>query len=387
MRATRRSEVPGNNKTILLLVTQSERGGAQLALCRLAYGLRTIGHDVEAWCLYVKNTRARFNDIELRGPDWGTRGVIGKFASITLVYSRILLHTAIGRYDYVIAFTHYSILLSMILRLVNPNIRIIASHRNPQYSYSRLTRFALRILSAIAPADNIVMVSSHVGQTFSRRETGRSKVCVIRNEVDTSPNHLHQIHNQNQSATQAASDNRFILSVGRLDIQKRQDILIKALPNLPESVYLILVGDGPKRGEYEELSKQLGVSKRVIFKGAIPRSDVMELMMKCSVFCLTSSFEGMSNALNEAISIGCPIAVRSVKSIAEAVKLLDGRTCAYRVGPDHRQWASAISELLTNETLRIQLARRALARKAELCSHNMTNDFHRLLYFKDSNAG
>lgn len=99
-----------------------------------------------------------------------------------------------------------------------------------------------------------------------------------------------------------------IVSLGRLDIfQKRQDILIKAfarfLKKHPDYT-LKLYGDGPDEGKLKVLTKKLNITDRVVFVGVTNHS--LQVLSKAKFFVLSSDFEGISNALLEAMSIGLP---------------------------------------------------------------------------------
>ncbi|MCR4769936.1 MAG: glycosyltransferase [Bacteroidaceae bacterium] len=99
-----------------------------------------------------------------------------------------------------------------------------------------------------------------------------------------------------------------IVSLGRLDIfQKRQDILIKAFAKFLKGhpdYRLELYGDGPDEGKLKELVVMLGLSDSVIFGGITNHS--LQILNKAKFFVLSSDFEGIPNALLEAMSIGLP---------------------------------------------------------------------------------
>ena len=99
-----------------------------------------------------------------------------------------------------------------------------------------------------------------------------------------------------------------IVSLGRLDIfQKRQDILLNAFARFLKGhpdYKLYLFGDGPDEEKLRLLANELGITEAVCFKG-ITNSPLQELS-KTKFFVMTSDFEGIPNALIEAMSIGLP---------------------------------------------------------------------------------
>lgn len=101
---------------------------------------------------------------------------------------------------------------------------------------------------------------------------------------------------------------KVIASVGRLDVfQKRQDILFKAFAKFlgehPDYT-LKLYGDGPDESKLRELAKTLGIQDKVVFAGVT--SHVHQVLSQARFFVLASDFEGIPNALLEAMSIGLP---------------------------------------------------------------------------------
>lgn len=100
-----------------------------------------------------------------------------------------------------------------------------------------------------------------------------------------------------------------IVTSGRLYIkQKRQDILLNAFSKVcewDENVILKIYGDGPDREKLVRLSKELDIFNRVIFEGNV--NNVESLIGNSKVFVLTSDYEGIPNAIIEAMQQGVPV--------------------------------------------------------------------------------
>lgn len=116
-------------------------------------------------------------------------------------------------------------------------------------------------------------------------------------------------------------DNDFILIyVGELSYRKQQDLLIKVVSLIKEEIpqiKLLLVGDGERLTEYEELVKKLGVEKNVEFLGY--RKDVPQLMMISDLAISTSRQEGLPVNVMEAMATGLPLIVTNCRGNRDLV--------------------------------------------------------------------
>jgi glycosyltransferase involved in cell wall biosynthesis len=69
----------------------------------------------------------------------------------------------------------------------------------------------------------------------------------------------------------------YVLSVGRLEANKRVDLVIEALAQVDRSVRLIVVGDGPLRAPLEETAARCGVADRVTWTGGVDEPQLIAL--------------------------------------------------------------------------------------------------------------
>ncbi len=114
---------------------------------------------------------------------------------------------------------------------------------------------------------------------------------------------------------------RVVTYIGRLAKQKRlQDLLwaFALLRNCADhEVYFLIVGNGPERTADEQFSQRVGYHDYVRFVGH--RSDVSEILNATDVFWMASEFEGQSNSLMEAMSVGRPVVVSDISANRELV--------------------------------------------------------------------
>ena len=72
----------------------------------------------------------------------------------------------------------------------------------------------------------------------------------------------------------------FILSVGRLDLAKRVDLLLRAAA-AEQQLEVVVAGEGPDRARLEELAANLGLDGRVSFAGRVDEGELADLYARC----------------------------------------------------------------------------------------------------------
>lgn len=106
-----------------------------------------------------------------------------------------------------------------------------------------------------------------------------------------------------------------IVAVGRLDKQKNFSMLLNAfvlvLKEYPDCC-LDIYGEGPLRNALQKQIDSLHIQKKAVLRGA--HSDVLECICDASVFVMSSDYEGMPNALLEAMAIGLPVVSTDFKT-------------------------------------------------------------------------
>ena len=143
-------------------------------------------------------------------------------------------------------------------------------------------------------------------------------------------------------------DNR-IVNVGRLSVQKNQSMLISAFAQIKDEFPELVVeiyGDGDKGDELRALSESLGVADRVRLMGNVP--GVCEYIKSARLFAFTSNFEGMPNALAEAMAIGLPCVTTDCAPGGARMLVRDGENGIIVPCEDAGGFAEAMRTLLND---------------------------------------
>lgn len=228
-------------------------------------------------------------------------------------------------------------------------IRVITTIRvaGPRRRPADITeRFAFTI------SDKIIS-NSHAGvEHYFRRFPGRGKTCVIYNGYDPAEFDLEP--SRTRTDLGLPEDAKLVGHVANLTYLKDYPTFIRAMAEVfrevPEAV-AVIVGDGPKRAEYESLARTLGLWHRTRFLGQ--RSDVLDLVRIFDVGVLASHLEyseGLSNSIAEYMGLGKPVVATDVGGNSELVS--DGVSGYLSPAGQPKPLADKIITLLSSEDLR-----------------------------------
>src|SRR5262249_115107 len=150
----------------------------------------------------------------------------------------------------------------------------------------------------------------------------------------------------------------YLLCIAMHNEKKGLDVLLRAfslLQNTAPSLKLLLVGDGPLRGDLERLALSLGLTDRVQFLGLRGRDEVARLLHEWEVFVLASRCEPLGMGVIGAVACKKPVIATTVGGIPEIIE--NGKT-GLLIEPDNPEaLAAALTNVLDNESLRLGIAR------------------------------
>jgi len=236
----------------------------------------------------------------------------------------------------VVSFAARINLLVLGASLLGGKPRLIISERNDPMKDTR-TAGVRKLTELLYPrADAIVFQTQHAKNCFSTKI--QEKGVIIANPVTA-------------GLPRSTRASRWIVAVGKLMHQKNHAMLIDAFAKLSESAAaectLHIYGDGPLRGDLEEQIRSLGLANRVFLEGW--KSNVSGEIADACLFVLSSNYEGLSNALMEAVSMGLPCISTDC---AGATELIDnGQSGLIVPVGDEAALRAAMEKLLTDPAL------------------------------------
>jgi glycosyltransferase involved in cell wall biosynthesis len=300
-------------RSVVFIINSLGRGGAQKQVAQAALRLSERGWSVSVISPLPLVLHARW--LEDRGVPVYSLDIRRKFLNPVAVFRMWTLVRRL-RPDVMVTFLFHASVLGAVVGRAAGVRRIIASVRSQQMGgpgRERIFRWSSRLWDA-------AVVNSH----------GVARELVDRGIIP--PDRCHVIPNGIEVPAASAPSSidlrtelgiprrTFVwLAVGSLHPPKDYPSLLRAVHGLGQSGVLLLVaGDGPLRPRLEQMRDELGLTERVRFLG--DRDDVEPLLRACDAFVSASAWEGMPNAVMEALAAGRPVVATSVGGVPELVE-------------------------------------------------------------------
>ena len=269
------------------------KGGAERAVANLAEAFVKKGHDVSV-ITSIKNSS------EYPLSDGVMRYVLTERPNNKSFYFRyVFLSRQLRKlckkenFDVLICFISGSTLRGFIGTL-GLKTKIVTSVRNdPKYEYAGT--FGRIMMKYVVPSlDGCVFQTKDAKDSFPQKV--RDNSTIIFNAINP------QFFNVKRNPIKNK-----IVSCGRIAAQKNHEMLIKAFVKVHESIpeaFLEIYGKGEKELELSNLIHTLNAGCYIHLKGET--SNIKDVLSEAEIFVLSSDFEGMPNALMEAMAAGIP---------------------------------------------------------------------------------
>jgi glycosyltransferase involved in cell wall biosynthesis len=161
-----------------------------------------------------------------------------------------------------------------------------------------------------------------------------------------------------------------VVAAGRLHPQKGFSHLIRAFAHVRNALpcKLLILGEGPQRGELEQLIAELALSADIALPGF--QDNPYKFMGRASLFVLPSLYEGFGNVLVEALALGTPV-VATACPVGPDEIISDGETGLLVPPADERALAAAMAKVLQDGELRRKLSANGPARAGDFSSQRI----------------
>jgi len=188
--------------------------------------------------------------------------------------------------------------------------------RRERLLYHRMDKQILRLFP------KVITVSEDIRQELVRSGAKPGSVQTVLNGIDHTRFHRDRSREtQIRQRLGIADDEVVIGAVGRLETEKRFDLLIDVFASLQVArpgLRLVIVGEGSLRNTLEAQVERLGLGGVCRLLGQ--RSDIVDLHHAFNMFVQSSANEGAPNAVLEAMALETPVVATAVGGTAQLVR-------------------------------------------------------------------
>lgn len=332
---------------ICFVIATLTSGGAERVACNLCNCWSLAGHRITIITFekdgaiphYQLKKNVTLKQLDLLSLDHSTINYL-KENIIRIVRLKREFHRI--KPDLIISFMLTANILN-IFATAHTGIPLIISERvHPGFHNFGKMREFLRLIT-YRYADRIVVQTEEISRWFM--DSMNVKPFVIQNPVDLN-------YFVRKTADIKTEQKKYIVSAGRLDRQKGQDLLIEAFSDLHDQYpewNILIYGEGPEHDNLKDLIKKLNLEDKVYLKGII--QDIRDAFDLAEIFVLSSRYEGYPNVLIEALAYNlcviasdCPGATREILDNGKYGRLVENENIG--------QLAGALAELMSSDIKR-----------------------------------
>jgi len=338
-------------KRILFVATSTTVGGAEKTLYTLATLLNPSRFQAAGVVsLKPKGQYARL--LESSGMSVDSLEV-KKTAGIADVQKlAVLIHQK--RPDLVHALMYQAMqLCRAVRRLGYAEYRLVTS---PRVNFRTRNDWSMLFDGWLKKADDLLIAESEATRSYLVGKLGyaQDKVTRIYNGVDIAGWPISKVERERRRRELGVGPGEAIVgTAGRLDPQKGHVFLLEAIAKVRVTcpVKCVILGGGPLQDELAKTAYSLGLSGAVYFAGE--QTDMPGWLSALDIYVQPSLWEGLPNALLEAMALGLPVVASRVDGIPEVVRNdVSGLLCEPK---DSQALMVAIQDLVMDEGLRRRL--------------------------------
>jgi glycosyltransferase involved in cell wall biosynthesis len=345
-----------NKHQIVFIIGSMRRGGAERVLSILANSYAEKGWQVNILTLlddsndYDLNKNIKVQPICNLGES--------RIRQLPKWISNIRSHVVENKPDRIVSFIARINIIAM-FSCIGLNQRLIVSERNDPDSDGRsiIVRFASYLLYPLA--DCIVFQTKWAQSCFSKKIQKNS--IIIPNPISV-------------SVKASKTKKRKIVAVGRLSEQKNHAMLINAFKKVhndyPE-YKLYIYGEGKLRITLIKQIQELGLIDNVFLPGNV--ANIHEEISDAEIFVLSSNYEGLSNALLEAMMMGLPCISTDCAGSNEVI--ISGNNGILVPIGSVEKLAEAMEQLILDRELANKLGKEAELSSKHLVSYRILKDW------------
>ena len=254
-------------------------------------------------------------------------------------------------------------------------IREITENVSKNSSNKLTNRFGRDFTKVLYNRADLVLTPTKVMKNVLLKQGVKAKIEVVSNGIE---------YDLFKKKTDYSIKNK-IIHLGRLGYEKNVDVIIQAfkiaLQTNPK-LTLDILGDGPAKKSLQTLTKSLGLSKSIKFRGAYDIKKVSQQLCEYDCFVTASTIETQGLVILEAMASGLP--VLGVKKFAIPEVVLHGKNGYISKPFDDKGMAANMIKILESEKRLKEFGHKSLTIAK---THEIIECKNRLMHFYEKMAG
>lgn len=297
---------------IVFMTNSLSSGGAEKVVTVLLNKLSELNIEIELICLehndfyYLSEGIKRTYLSDFTGKEGGVK----KLFTLPLLAWKLKQYIKKENITLVQSHLYRSNYINILAKLFGSphNVQIVNAGTISKYNNEGLLgKINLFLIKYLYPkADLIILKSEGMQHDMQKLFDFKCKNIVINNPYDIKK--IEYLKKENIIDFNFSADKKYLISVGRFETFKKQDLIIRSIKELKSKndIELILIGEGIKKDKLIQLSKELGVANKVHFLGRV--SNPYKYIARSDVYILSSeNGEGFPNVLMEAMICRTPV--------------------------------------------------------------------------------
>lgn len=366
-------------KKILIVIPSMGGGGAERVVVNLANHLDSGRYGVSIATFQERNDYVNELDKDINIMCLGKKSK-WDFLKLILRLRKVIKE---HKPDVVLSLIYYANIITLFAGMsLKRNFKVIISEHI--YSYKYLSEGGWRALKrcfmnfAYKKADKIITVSEGIKKILQDDfNIPAEKIVTIYNPIPFDV----IVKNSQQAVVHPFFENggnNVIIGMGRLEHQKRFDVLLKAFAIVQRQhneARLIILGKGALQKDLEELTHKLNLNKFVNFAGFQPNPHAW--VSKADIFVLSSDMEGFPMAILEAMACGVPVISTDCPTGPSEI-IINGENGILVPPSNEKKLAEAMIALLEDKNHREKLSMAGQKKAEEFGIQKILNQYEKI---------
>lgn len=302
------------------------------------------------------NPDSRVNVHRFKLPPIGYRNIVGHLWIVLRAYRELMnidgievVHTP--EYTSSAVITSFNRTLPLVF--TEPGNIYERIERGNPYDFITTQVYKVAARTTARNAAHLIATSEWMKVWWHRTGVPLSRITIIPLGIDSS---VFRPIPHAKEALSISNQRKMVLYAARLSRENGLDITLRALAGLGEALSdweLHVLGEGPEKPRFQQLARELGIDRRVVWHGWIDFHQLPTYYSAADVFVFSGSSGGTPRVMLQAMACGCPVVASNIGGIVDHVS--EGQTGFLFPSQDAKRMAGQINQLLEDDALRHQM--------------------------------